>query len=306
MQPSKIRIALIGLGDIAEKAYLPIVVNHPKVSPILCTRNKETLDKLAYKYRINEIYSSIDELIKSEPEAAMVHSATKSHYNIVSKLIDAGIPVFVDKPLCYTLHETEKLLSNASEKKVSIYLGFNRRFAPLIHSLKEQQNPIQIIWQKNRVNLPGDPRMFVFDDFIHIVDSLRFLAEGSIENLQVFPRMRNNQLGALQVQWEQNGTLLTGIMNRVSGITEERVEYYSAGNKWKIEELTSGIHYQGEKQNIVEFGNWDHTLYKRGFVNLFEDWLSVLQQNTFETDRIQDIWGTHNLCEKIVTKIINT
>lgn len=271
----KTRIALIGLGDIAKKAYLPIVANHSKITPILCTRNSKTLEELANQYRINETYTNLDELIKNKPDAAMVHSATQSHFNIVSKLIEAGIPVFVDKPLCYTLHEVETLLNAATQKKTSIYLGFNRRFAPLIQSLKVQQNPNQIIWKKNRVHLPGDVRVFVFDDFIHVVDSLRFLGTGNIENLQVFPKLKNNLLESLQVQWEQNGTLLTGIMNRVSGITEERVEYYNHGNKWQIDELTSGIHYQNEQQKPIGFGNWDSTLYKRGFVDLFEDWLGV-------------------------------
>ncbi len=299
----KRRIALIGLGDIAKKAYLPIVANHVQVTPILCTRNTDTLNALAARYRIDETYTDLDELIKNKPDAAMVHSATKSHFSIVSKLIEAGIPVFVDKPLCYTLEEVETVLNLAKQKKASMYLGFNRRFAPLIQSLKVQQNPIQISWQKNRVNLPGDPRVFVFDDFIHVVDSLRFLGTGNIENLQVFSKLKNNQLESLQVQWQQSGTLLTGMMNRMSGVTEERVEYYNQGNKWQIEELTAGIHYQNEQQKPIGFGNWDSTLYKRGFVHLFEDWLSVLKQNTFDTNRIQDIWETHNLCERIVREI---
>ena len=301
----KRRIALIGLGDIAKKAYLPIVANHAQVTPILCTRNTNTLNALAAQYRINETYTNLDELIKNKPDAAMVHSATESHFSIVLKLIKAGIPVFVDKPLCYSLDEVETVLNLATQKKVSVYLGFNRRFAPLIKSLKAQETPIQIIWQKNRVNLPGDPRVFVFDDFIHVVDSLRFLGIGTVENLKVFPKLKNNQLESLQVQWQQNGTLLSGMMNRVSGITEERVEYYNHGNKWQIEELTSGIHYQNEKQKPIGFGNWDSTLYKRGFVDLIEDWLSVLQQETFDESRIQDIWETHNLCERIVCEIEN-
>ncbi|MCF7566889.1 hypothetical protein L3X37_00725 [Sabulilitoribacter arenilitoris] len=75
------------------------------------------------------------------------------------------------------------MLTTATENKVLLHLGFNRRFAPLISSLKNEEEPIQISWQKNRVNLPDKPRVFIFDDFIHVVDSLRFLGEGFIENL---------------------------------------------------------------------------------------------------------------------------
>lgn len=299
----KINIAIIGLGKIAQKAYLPILTNHPKINPIFCTRNSSILIRLANQYRVKETYHNIDDVIKQQPDAAMVHSATDSHFQIISKLLHAGIPIFVDKPLCYTLKESEELLNIATQKKILLYLGFNRRFAPLIHSLNEQSNPLQIFWKKNRVSLSGDPRVFVFDDFIHVVDSLRYLGSGTISNLQVFSKSQNNQLEILQVQWQQNETHLHGSMNRISGRTEEQIEYYTKGNKWLIDELTTGFHFQNEEPTILGFGNWESTLLKRGFVNLIEDWLNALEENAFNQNRIQDIWETHNLCENIVTKI---
>lgn len=299
----KMRIALVGLGDIAQKAYLPIAANHPKVSPILCTRNTEVLKRLALQYRIDETYTDINTLIKHRPDAVMVHSSTKSHFELVSKLLEAGIPVFVDKPLCYTIKEVDVLLNLATQKQILLYIGFNRRFAPLIQSLSEQQNPVLIDWQKNRVKLPADPRVFIFDDFIHVADSLRFLAKGAIDNIQVFSKTQKGQLENLQVQWQQNETLLSGSMNRISGITEERIEYYTRDNKWQIDELVSGVHYQNGEQYPLVFDNWETTLYKRGFIGLFEDWLTALRTNKFDASRIQDIWETHNLCETIVNKI---
>ena len=299
----KKRIALIGLGNIAKKAYLPILANHTKISPILCTRNIEVLKQLSYQYRITETYSEIDELIKVQPDAVMIHSNTESHFTLVSKLLNAAIPVFVDKPLCYSLRKSETLLNLSAQKKVLLYLGFNRRFAPLVHLLKAKSNPIQIFWQKNRVHLPENPRVFVFDDFIHVIDSLRFLVPGEIETLQVFSKVKSKKLEALQVQWHQNDVLLSGSMNRMSGITQERIEYYSNGNKWQIDELMTGVHYKGEKQNTLGFNNWENTLYKRGFIGLIDDWLQALNTSTFSTNRIQDIWNTHYLCETIVGRI---
>lgn len=302
---SRINIALIGLGGIAQKAYLPIIANHPRINPILCTRNVPTLHQLANQYRINSIYTNVADLMQTKIDAAMIHSATESHFPIVSKLLNAGIPVFVDKPLSYSIQESEELLNIADQKRILLYVGFNRRFAPLIQALTHQSDPIHIIWQKNRVHLPDNPRVFIMDDFIHVIDSLRYLGQGKVKNLQVFSRLRDDEmLESIQVQWQQNNTLLTGIMNRISGITEERVEYYSPENKWLIENLSSGWHYEKEHKNVLAFGNWESTLYKRGFVHMIEDWLNVLQNNTFDSSRIQDIWETHHLCESIL-KLIN-
>jgi len=300
----KIRIALIGLGSIAQKAYLPILVNHSKVDPILCTRNTFTLSKLSNQFRIAKSYSNLDELIRTRPDAAMVHSSTESHVFIISKLLKAKIPVFVDKPLSYSLEDSQRILDLASKNKMPLYLGFNRRFAPLIKSLSAKINPIQISWQKNRVDLAGNPRIFIFDDFIHVIDSLRFLGTGSIHNINVVSRVKNEKLENIQVQWQQGETLLMGGMNRISGITEERIEYFTKGNKWEINNLDSGTHFTKGEENILKFDNWESTLHKRGFVNMIEDWINVLQERTYDPEAIEDIWETHQLCETILKQVL--
>lgn len=301
---SKLRIAIIGLGSIAQKAYLPILANHPKIEPILCTRNTQTLNKLSNQFRIPTTFSSLDELILSKPDAAMVHSSTESHVHILSKLLKAKIPVFVDKPLSYSLEDSERILNLASKYQLPLFLGFNRRFAPLVKSISAESNPIQISWQKNRVNLAGNPRIFIFDDFIHVIDSLRFLGKGSIQNINVTSRVKDEKLENIQVQWQQGETVLFGGMNRVSGISEERIEYYTQGNKWVIENLNSGTHFTAENENTLKFNNWESTLHKRGFVNMIESWINAVQERTYNHEAIEDIWKTHQLCETILSQVI--
>ena len=300
----KIKIALIGLGRIAQKAYLPILANHSKVDPILCTRNNYTLNKLSNEYRIHKTCSSLDELILLKPDAAMVHSSTESHVLIIPKLLEAKIPVFVDKPLSYSLEESERILDIASKNKLPLYLGFNRRFAPLIKTLSEVPNPIQISWQKNRVDLAGNPRIFIFDDFIHVIDSLRFLGKGAVRNINVVSRVKDEKLENIQVQWQQGETLLLGGMNRISGITEEKIDFFSVGNKWVINNLNSGTHFTKEEENTLKFGDWESTLYKRGFVHMIEDWINVLEERNYNPESIEDIWETHHLCETILNKVL--
>jgi virulence factor len=202
-----LRIALIGLGSIARKAYLPLLTTQADVIPVFCTRNPQTLTRLARQYRVRETHADLEAAIQSGLDAAMVHSATESHAAIVRRLLEAEIPVFVDKPLTYSLAETEDLLALAEQRQQILYLGFNRRFAPLVQQLAAAPNPVQIAWQKNRVDLPGDPRVFIFDDFIHVLDSLRFLAAGPIDNLEVFSRGRKGRLENIHVRWQQGETL---------------------------------------------------------------------------------------------------
>ena len=299
-----LRIALVGLGSIARKAYLPLLTTHAGVMPVLCTRDETTLQELAGQYRIRETYAGLDALIRSRPAAAMVHSATESHAPIVRRLLEADIPVFVDKPLTYSLAEAEALLDLAEQRQQLLYLGFNRRFAPLVRQLKAAPNPVQISWQKNRVDQPADPRVFIFDDFIHVLDSLRFLAAGPIENLQVFSRVRAGKLENIHVRWTQHDTLLLGGMNRISGREEERIEYFTPGQQWVIEDLSAGVHYAQAETRPLEFGNWEPTLYKRGFVAMIEDWLESVRTGRYDPAAAEDIRATHRLCETLVERVV--
>ena len=70
------KIGIIGLGDIAKKAYLPVLSEKEGIELVLCTRNKHTLHKLATKYRIKETAESIEELLTKGIDAAFVSTAT--------------------------------------------------------------------------------------------------------------------------------------------------------------------------------------------------------------------------------------
>ena len=295
------RIAMIGLGDIACKAYLPIVVSHADVTPILCTRNAQTLERLTSQYRIADCYTNFTDLLAARPDAVMIHTATESHASIARRFLAAGIPVFVDKPLSYQLDETEELIELAAANNVSLSLGFNRRFAPLIKPLGNCQNLVQAHLQKNRTHLPAKPRVYIYDDFIHVIDTLRYLSPIEINNLQVFSYGKPDELSAVQLQWKSGKSLLTGSMNRVSGITEERLEVFAEDKKWQIDNLASGMEFS---QNPVQspkslaFGDWENTLRKRGFVDMFGAWLTQLGSG--KQSDLDDIFSTHQLCEHVV------
>lgn len=295
------RIALIGLGDIAQKAYLPVVASHPQITPVLCTRNADVRAKLSAQYRIEECYASIDELIAVGVDGAMIHSSTSSHAGIATQLLRAGIAVFIDKPLSYSQVESEDMLDLAVQKNLPLMVGFNRRYAPLIQPLKDVPDPIQVLWQKNRVDLADTPRVFIFDDFIHVLDGLRFLSQGAeLEQLQVFSHYHGDKLGAVRVQWQSQGCLFNASMNRVSGATEERLEYFSVDNSWRIDSLTEGSHWQAGQSQALGFGDWSSTLHKRGFEAMLQAWVELLEAGVCDKAIIEDIRATHALCEQVV------
>src|SRR5688500_3836161 len=107
-----IKIGVIGLGDIAQRAYLP-VLGMKAVEVHLCSRDEVKLRNTGVKYRSSNLHKTLDSLIESNVKAAFVHTATVSHYEIVEKLLKHNIHVYVDKPITYDYTSAEKLVALA-------------------------------------------------------------------------------------------------------------------------------------------------------------------------------------------------
>ncbi len=297
------KVAVIGLGKIAQKAYLPLLAATPGIELVLTTRNEDTLHQLARKYRIAETASSVSDLAGKNIKAAFVHSATDAHLEMVEELLLHDINVFVDKPLSLHFKEAERLTRLASRRNLILMTGFNRRFAPMYRRMKNIENRQLIVMQKNRFRLPGDIRDFIFNDYIHVADTLRFLIPGPIEDMNVHGIIKKGLLHQVVLQLSGQGFTAIGIMNRDSGITEETLEVSGLGVKRTVKELTEGQHFHDETEEAMKFGGWDSTLYKRGFVDMIDEFLCAVSAGTIPSPSAVDSLQTHELCERITRQL---
>ncbi|MEH7451373.1 Gfo/Idh/MocA family protein [Gottfriedia acidiceleris] len=297
------RIGIIGLGDIAAKAYLPVLSEKEKIELVLCTRSNETLDHLSNKYRINETVNTVDELLEKNIDAAFVSTATEAHYMITKKLLLNGINVYIDKPISMNFKETEQIVNLAREQGKIAMVGFNRRFTPRVRELTLHGKASLIIMQKNRFNFPEYTRRFVVEDFIHVVDTLRYLMSTNIVDLKVNFLKKDNMLEHLVIHLIGEGCTAIGIMNRNNGVTEEIIEYMTPQNKYVVSSLIETTHYHNKEINFTKFGDWEPTLYKRGFYQIVDHFLDCIEQNKTPNPSIKDSLITHEICERIVQYI---
>lgn len=294
------RIGIIGLGGIAQKAYLPVITEREDIRLVFSTRNSETLGRLTAKYRIPEAVNSVNELIKSGVDAAFVHTATESHISIVEQLIQNGIHVYVDKPIAYHYEQSRRLSERAEQAGVLLMTGFNRRFAPMYAALKERNDRRLVLLQKNRTHSPDFARRFVLDDFIHVVDTLRYLAPGEIRDFRVSTRVHDGKLYHVMLQLEGDGFSCTGVMNRDSGANDEILEVMSPGNKWRVDGLNTTEHFAGGEARLQRFKDWDTVLYRRGFVQIIDHFLACVRERKAPAISLQDSLESHRLCEEII------
>ena len=297
------RIGIIGLGNICEKAYLPYITSKENIELIFCTRNEKKLEFLKSKYRIKESASTVEELIKMNIDGAFVHTATESHVEIIEKLLENNINVYVDKPISYSYEDSKRMVELAKKKGLRLMVGFNRRFAPMYSNIKVYENPTIIKVEKNRLYSPKKAEVVVLDDFIHILDTARFLIGDNVEIYNVKALKQDNLVYNLVVTLGNEYTTGVIIMNRDSGGNEEVLEYVSPGNKIIVKDLINSTYLNNNKVEKVKFKDWDSTLYKRGFEPIIDEFIESIKLGRDTKINIDDALETHRLCEEIVKAI---
>ncbi|MFD6436227.1 Gfo/Idh/MocA family protein [Streptomyces venezuelae] len=292
------KIGCIGLGDIAQKAYLPVLTTLPGVELHLQTRTPATLARVAGVHQVpdSRCHTDLDALLAQDLDAAFVHAPTAVHPEIVTRLVEAGVPTYVDKPIAYELADSERLVRLAEERGVSLAVGFNRRFAPGYAQCVEHPRDM-ILMQKNRVGLPEDPRTLVLDDFIHVVDTLRFLAPGPIDDVTVRSRVEDGLMHHVVVQLAGDGFVAIGMMNRLSGSNEEILEVSGQDTKRQVINLAEIVDHKGQP-SVRRRGDWVPVARQRGIEQVVLSFLDAVRAGKVLSAR--DALATHELCERVV------
>jgi virulence factor len=295
-----LRVGVIGLGDIAQKAYLPVLAARDDVELTLMTRSPERLDRVSRQYGVPRRTTSLDDLIDGGIEAAFVHASTDAHADVVGRLLGAGVHVLVDKPLAPDLATATSLVDSAERHGVSLTVGFNRRFCPAYLPLAGL-NPSVVLMEKNRPALPGEPRRFVFDDFIHVVDTLRFVLPPGEEELSVWCAPADDLLATVTVCLRVGQSTGIGVMHRLSGAEEEVLEVLGTGYKHRVVDLAEVWSADDTEPTVLHRtgrSSWTGVPTVRGFTAMCDAFLCSVRAGSLLLAR--DALRTHEICEAVV------
>lgn len=122
------KVAVLGAGRIG--SFRARVLNGlPEVDEIVVgNRTVERAEKLARE--VGGTAGTIDEAIDSEPDAVFVSLATEMHADALHRCIDAGLPIFCEKPIALTLSDTAGVIEHAERAGNLIQIAFQRRLDP--------------------------------------------------------------------------------------------------------------------------------------------------------------------------------
>lgn len=307
---NRTRAAITGLGGIARKVYMPLLSSHSGVEIVgLMNRSAGPVEELQSLYRIEQGTTEMKELLSWDLDAVFVHTATESHFDIVMQCLERGLAVYVDKPLSYSLRESNEMTAFAEAQGLLLAVGFNRRYAPLYRKAREWveggQGLESVAVVKHRTGLHQRPaKETVYDDLIHMLDLLLWMTDHDYELLHHYIRKDEagrllHGAGAVRLS---DSVYSTFDMVRQAGSDLEKIELHGGGRSATVVNLDEatyvarGVHSQKET-----FGSWDNILYRRGFTGAVDDFLQCLDRPDDCGIHASRVIDSHKLAEQVVS-----
>lgn len=310
---NRVRVGIVGLGDIAQKVYLPLLTAMDAVEVIgIHSRTPATVARLGEQYRLKARFTELEDLLALEPEAVFVHSPTETHYDAVTACLRSGAHVYVDKPLSYEYGECERMAEEAAARGLLLGVGFNRRFAPLYAEAKQWiEEGGGFDWcavQKHRVRLQARPaRETVYDDLIHMLDLLLWLggAEAEVTAAEL-PVNDDGRMvyasGSLRFHGSGGpgcGGAASYAMVRQAGRDLEKLELHGGGRSAEVVNMeTAQWAAAGGLPVSRTFGSWETVLERRGFAGVVRHFLDCLRDPDACSVRADRVLASHRLAER--------
>lgn len=139
-----VRLAFVGAGNYATSMLLPHLAGRDGVElSTVVTTTALSAANAQRKFGFTEATTDLDAVLgDSAVDAVFVVTRHSSHAELTRKALLAGKAVFVEKPLALTEDELAGVVAAVEESgNDRLQVGFNRRFAPLLHEARKHFGP---------------------------------------------------------------------------------------------------------------------------------------------------------------------
>lgn len=206
----------------------------------------------------------------TEVNAVAIVTRHNSHARLTAKALRAGKSVFVEKPLALTLGELDEVRAAYAESGKYLMVGFNRRFAPQVQTMKRLLDVVNapkcFVMVMNVGAIPADHWTQdlavgggrIIGEACHHIDLMRFLVGAPIVSVQA-RRMGTtnaeavtNDKAAITLGFEDGsfGTIHY-LANGGVSFPKERIEAFAAGRTLQLDNFLKlkGFNWPGFKKH---------------------------------------------------------
>jgi predicted dehydrogenase/threonine dehydrogenase-like Zn-dependent dehydrogenase len=266
-------VGFVGAGNYASRMLIPAFKAAGATLHSIVSAGGTNAVVQGRRAGFSQATSDTDGLIMN-PDINTVAIVTRhnNHARLTAEALRAGKHVFVEKPLALTYDELDDVMTAHAASGKHLMVGFNRRFAPQVQTIKRLLVPVKapkaFVMVMNAGAIPRDhwtqDRAIgggrIIGEACHYIDLMRFLAGASIVSVQA-RRMGDTDAEAVT---EDKASITLGfedgsfgtihyLANGGRSFAKERVEVFTDGRTLQLENFLKlrGFNWPGfRKQNL--------------------------------------------------------
>lgn len=330
MTTNPVRIGFIGCGRQASGAWYPNFATIPELELVACCDIQASLaERNARFFGAQHWYTDLGEMLRKEKlDAAMVVGPPDMHYACGKQVLQAGLPLMMEKPPALLTHQAYELVELAEAQGVVTQIGHNMRHAPGVRKFGELMATPEFgkllylesryfmpspMWQETSGYRPG----WTYSIFqsVHAVDLARHLA-GEIQS--IYARMSVGEAGRFAIA--TTATFASGATGAISltGCTPNWTCQLEAAGDARAHLRLVNLHTLHFEPHTPESGYapnpgipghyWnpatrDNAEKRSGYWGQMQAFARAVQRGQADVPTLRDAWRNLVVCEAILDSI---
>src|SRR5438128_506938 len=137
-----VRIGVVGCGMVAQAMHLQHLSQLQERFELaaIADPSRTVREAVAARYGVHGVHENYRSLLEDDLDAVVVAAPAAAHAEIVLAALDAGMHVFVEKPMCITLDDADRIIAARDSSGRVVQVGYMKRYDPA--------------WERMAVDLP--------------------------------------------------------------------------------------------------------------------------------------------------------
>src|SRR5579871_3969760 len=132
---AKPRVVVVGVGSIGER-HVRCFLATGRVEVEFVETKATLAEEIARRYDVKS-HADLDSILAAPPSAAVIATPAPLHVLQATRLVEAGIPVLIEKPLSISLGGVDRLRNAAIERDVTVGVAYVYRSFPVLVSMRD-------------------------------------------------------------------------------------------------------------------------------------------------------------------------
>lgn len=177
-------MAVIGVGHLG-RHHARILPTLPGVRLVaVVDTNRVRAEEIAAAHGAQALFDARD--LAGRVDAVTIAVPTEVHRDVAVPLLEAGVPVLVEKPMARTLAEADAIIGAAAARGVTLAVGHTERFNPAVAAARPLLTDPRFI-EVHRLGTFPERSLdidVVFDLMIHDLDVVLSLVAADVQSIE--------------------------------------------------------------------------------------------------------------------------